>query len=520
MLIARSIPLATRSSEALASYFPNRSCIRLSPTASVVDKNGKRRDDVPLDQYSIFIHEYVHYFHNFSTVAGAMGYILYCNLLALFSAVLDSSGHSRGQSMMEPLDKERYTDCLDYLKHMEGDSSPDPIANKDVVSINVVDVEEETWTGRFRGEQIQRAKITLRCQATLKDSTVQHCRFALGTLAILEGIAYELDRLVSLGPDGLGNGEDNAPSFPYLVLRSLGLYHLGDIDRICLLACAVTALNTVDPARALLDCLADYSQRRIAKESATDAVAAVLKATEPHRNAAIKTLVEHDLPEITAMFEGRSTAEFAARSTVEIFRDLFGQRISSPLLELAPFAANKVDVSALNGFVHGVLPCDVIQERSGNRDTPQRDLLLSFHRSPSDGICIRTTDVLRPLHAQLDFFIAHAGETGFLESALVARECPFYTCCTLDYRVQHQDVCKTRPWDTFSLSQKETCWFGLAVANTLGTVVLESDVERIRTRSYFHWLNKTGRQWQDPVANWLQAEEEERVLAFRGRIDD
>lgn len=32
---------------------------------------------------------------------------------------------------------------------------------------------------------------------------------------------------------------------------------------------------------------------------------------------------------------------------------------------------------------------------------------------------------------------------------------------------------------------------------------------RISERAYFHWLNRTGKTWWDPVANWLQSEKEE-----------
>jgi hypothetical protein len=35
----------------------------------------------------------------------------------------------------------------------------------------------------------------------------------------------------------------------------------------------------------------------------------------------------------------------------------------------------------------------------------------------------------------------------------------------------------------------------------------------IRTRAYFHFENRTGKRWQDPDANWSQAEEEERAWA-------
>ena len=36
---------------------------------------------------------------------------------------------------------------------------------------------------------------------------------------------------------------------------------------------------------------------------------------------------------------------------------------------------------------------------------------------------------------------------------------------------------------------------------------------QIRVRAYFHFVNKTGWHWQDPVSNWVQAELEEKLLA-------
>ena len=35
----------------------------------------------------------------------------------------------------------------------------------------------------------------------------------------------------------------------------------------------------------------------------------------------------------------------------------------------------------------------------------------------------------------------------------------------------------------------------------------------IRTRAYFHFVNRTGANWQDPASNWIQAEAEEKALA-------
>jgi len=41
----------------------------------------------------------------------------------------------------------------------------------------------------------------------------------------------------------------------------------------------------------------------------------------------------------------------------------------------------------------------------------------------------------------------------------------------------------------------------------------------IQTRAYFHFENRTGTNWQDPEANWSQAEAEETVLATARALD-
>lgn len=47
-------------------------------------------------------------------------------------------------------------------------------------------------------------------------------------------------------------------------------------------------------------------------------------------------------------------------------------------------------------------------------------------------------------------------------------------------------------------------------------MVTESD---IRTRAYFHFENRTGKNWEDSAANWSQAEAEERALATARALD-
>ena len=44
------------------------------------------------------------------------------------------------------------------------------------------------------------------------------------------------------------------------------------------------------------------------------------------------------------------------------------------------------------------------------------------------------------------------------------------------------------------------------------------DEPRIKTRAYFLFENRTGRDWQHSISNWLEAEREERFLSFCGEL--
>ena len=48
------------------------------------------------------------------------------------------------------------------------------------------------------------------------------------------------------------------------------------------------------------------------------------------------------------------------------------------------------------------------------------------------------------------------------------------------------------------------------------SMVTEND---IKTRAYFHFENRTGKNWDDSASNWSQAEAEERALATARALD-
>ncbi len=60
-------------------------------------------------------------------------------------------------------------------------------------------------------------------------------------------------------------------------------------------------------------------------------------------------------------------------------------------------------------------------------------------------------------------------------STILAEEkevaCPFYHCCNLEIRKNHQDVCGKKPWRIFDISSNsdsQFCWYGQGVLEYKG----------------------------------------------------
>ena len=125
-----------------------------------------------------------------------------------------------------------------------------------------------------------------------------------GQLCIEEGIAYEIDRMTAGGGAGTP-ATDNAPPFPYIVLRKLARARSTvDIDRIDLVALGTLALLTTDPAVTFIEILDEFGLRRSAGEEANQALDVIWHGLRPHSEEVIKVIIDYDLPSIVADFRG------------------------------------------------------------------------------------------------------------------------------------------------------------------------------------------------------------------------
>ena len=215
--------------------------------------------------------------------------------------------------------------------------------------------------------------------------------------------------------------------------------------------------------------------------------------------------------------------QHAVEYLAENYRNRLLQRLQDPFFDLRPFMNNNLDRPALEHLFRNILPCDTIQSLPGNEHTVTRDFMVTFGVPPERWARLgyRPADFLRTLECEVDYIFSHLGDDGFLESVDAESRCPFYTVCGLALRRNHSEICRESPWRAFDPAQPHHCWYGTAVASTLGTVAVRSLVgdpriaerERaairaaVQIRAYEIWESEHrphGRDW----AHWFQAKAE------------
>lgn len=514
-----------RRQAAEGCYYPDAFSIRIESDPPLINSAtlAMRTDDA--EDLSTFVHEYWHYLQNLTTVAGFSSFELFHDLASCFHETLvqNADGTSVGSEGLNPPHSQSVEELIEIMDARRGEDCPNGIDDQEVDTFEVVNVTIDEYALTRNGQQVPLGRVRLAVNVHLNDGSETGADLLFGQLCIEEGIAYEIDRMVAGGGPGTP-APDNAPPFPYLVLRELArLRSAVDINRIDLIALGTIALLTTDPAVNFVDILDDFGARRAAGETVSQVLDGIWLDLRPHSEAVINLIVDHDLPSIVTAYQGRGLLQHAVEYLADNYTQLLQQRLQDPFFDIRPFTNNNLNREELEQLFRDTLPCDTIQSLPGNEDIVARDLLVTFGVPPDRWARLgyRPADFLRTLECQVDFILAHCSNDGFLASADTESRCPFYTVCGLALRRNHPDVCRESPWRAFDQAQSLHCWYGTAVASTLGIVAVHSLVgdpiiaerERaairaaVQERAYEIWDREPhshGHDW----AHWFQAKAE------------
>lgn len=446
------------SASAIAGYLPEKLIIRLGTEIRIVDQNGSPVPFPTPAAFAVFMHEYMHYLHNISTVCGLSGFMNTLELWRLFRRTIDPTGFSVGSSQLDGATQEHLVRLLHVLLAGRSVRQPSLLIVATPVSVEILSAALEDKVEDHRSALL--STFTCEVEVTDDSGTAERCRIEIGIPEIMEAAAWLLERRLAsaLAPNA---AESPVPVFPYKLVSALAEHLLPGIPEDTILACILAAMQSSDPADGLQQIL------RIAKK-ATDEGRDPLNAI---RNAAAEIVTTNEstllqcLSRIEAEFAGNGIMAVAIRTILSAARDALARRRSNPFFEIElvdDLAARRLSIELL---MTQLPSCAVLQRNTGPNHELQRDLLAAFR--PLNGDSSDPEDGLRVTHAVFDFMGRHTGTGALMATeSLPQRQCPFYTCCNLPLRTVEPSTCLNSPWraaDWSGWNYQGRCWYGTAV---------------------------------------------------------
>ncbi len=451
-----------RWSNVLGEYAPDQFMITLGPDAAFIDPSTLAPLPLDNDRVSILFHEYVHYLQNVATAAGYHGFRRALDGWRLFRETVGIDGACAGSASLPPERAAWVAQFLSVGDIFDGDVEAD-LPNTFVIdSFDIDEINAVPATMPIGALTAHVTTVTITGTARDPIGATEPYEYQFGSVAIMEGVAYELDQIVARGASGKGTPKYPSPPFPYHVLRKLITHHFPNADTRSILRMGCLALMSNDPAGAFLD-LCRIAHESLELGASFDGAINEVDASQIHAlSDAIRSV---DIPDHEHVFQGGTLGKGIAYIH-GLFKDHLTARLCEPCLELEAVTSDeRVDFDGVRRLLERIRPCMVLQQARGSGSKLGRDLLWV---SGDHGFNVR--DELAVLHCALHFMFSHLGQEDFIASVYAEPSaCPFYTCCSLPLRTKSPGICKRRPWKSFSWHgwpTTERCWYASAVASS------------------------------------------------------
>ncbi|GEM_PF-2853042 len=480
---------------AAGAYMPNHFLLTLDADTPFI--TGP--DDNPVADprlFHIFFHEYWHYLQNVTTVSGFKSFAFTQHLLPPFSKTLlrNADGTSVGAGALTPQERTNIRTLLDLHNDLDGEDAPTDAIGRDWdVDFQVVGISLLHTTRAYATQKVPNPIVTLDVECTWPNGSRAPERLHLGARSIEESVAFLAEEQVR---QTIATASfDPPPVFPYRVAERTLQYIFGYPPPAFITAALGTlALLTTHPGPALIELARRFHAEVQVGKDYDSALGTVQRVHQPSVTRIISTILDHDLPSLEQIHQGRGLLEGALIHVGSTIRRALVRRLTDPLFDVRSVfpTANHTSVKALQ---RDFPSCDVLQERVPVSGVFPRDIIVSFDPSGPDALGNAPSIYTRSLQAQQDFVCAHLDNTGsFSPSGQCHSSCPYYDACRLPLRNSHPSVCEHMPWIAQS-QPGDSCWYATAVAATLGRVQIRRHTpaalwrfsDRIRKEAYQLW---------------------------------
>lgn len=445
----------------LGSYARNHSLIRLGRDSSF----WHPQNEPTLHRLAVFLHEYLHFTHNYSTVVGLYDFFVQLRLARLYCSTVDKVGTSHGEHVLSPDARAEASNVLEWRRHLRGTIGRDAMGA----------LRQAKSHPPFLRAQHSSSKLTIGPQTIEVHGVIAvfdtsrlgagpaSIEVLLGGEVLMEGCAVEAECLLY---ERSGASADDVrkqvPPYPYLTARAIfeGIAGFiptsGFLCRVCVLA-----LQSTDPGDAFVQ-LAEACKSAGPRADEARLVAGFVSNSRGIFQEAVQHILKDSLQREVEPLATRGPAGRGLRRMAEWANDLLSRRLEDEFFELAPVEATP-DLAPLVAMLRSLPTCPVVQEIDASADS-QELLYFSETEVPPE-----LTQEIGAAQALFHLTDAHIVTGRFSETSLaLSRACPFFKACRAPLAISEPAICERRPWESFNPTTAEGCWYGVGVACSRG----------------------------------------------------
>lgn len=444
-------------SSALGIYHRNHCLIRLKQ-----DYSFWHPDNEPtVGRLSVFVHEYFHFIHNFSTVVGLYDFFVQLRLLRPFCNTVEANGRSVGSEVLDFETRSEIMSLLAWRNHLRGGASRQ---SADTLKRSL---DHPPFVGYRKVEQrVQLAVQEIEFSSVLVafDAAALcagHVEVSLGSEILMEGCAFEAECMLFERVGASGNaGFNNVPSYPYRTARAIfeGVAGYSPSHRFLCSIC-ILALHSTDPGVAFIEIA--QSCKLGGQDLEEDVRLQRFKeSSDKLFTESIGKILTEILPLEIAPFAGRGHAGRGLERMLDWCKSLFEERLKNSWFEIAALDGAP-DLGPLVELLRTMPVCPVIHEVDA-LDGREELIFFSEAEVPQELV-----DEIGAAQSLLHFSATHLSNDGNIVETSRAhrRPCFFVNACQAQLAVERSPICGNSPWEAFDQSAREGCWYAQGVSS-------------------------------------------------------
>ncbi|MBX3624110.1 MAG: hypothetical protein KF892_03775 [Rhizobacter sp.] len=405
-----------------------------------------------LDRLAVFVHEYAHYLHNFSTLAGIYGFVTSLRRLRLFSNTVDESGRSLGSGVLDPTALREYEGTMKFRVHLAGTLGlPNLFHAASLASFEIVGWDFGSQQVNLASQVMMLNSVRVRVRA---GSPGAYCEesFDLGSHVLSESVAWELERILFETQKADLSVLDEVKIWPYKFARRFLEHSIGGaVDSRIVAKVVLLALQSTDPGVAFV-ALAGALKDRGAQS--LEEVVERCRGEFAAEFASMRGAIVSDLRTEVVAFGSRKPLHRAFSDLIDTAEALLQIRSQSEFFEID--LVESPDGAALVNMIKSFPPCPIIQPGE-DRD----EIFYILDREPDKVAAVS----LGVAQSALQFAAVHYQLHAIAPTNQVRKlSCRFYGSCGAPQTIAAPERCKEKPWESFDPTLAEQCWYGQGVA--------------------------------------------------------